>query len=107
MQVPSTIVEAPDGAVSTAEASAESAKGLRADTLNLFSNTLFAVASVAPAYSLAVTLGFIVAAVGLHAPFVIIVSFIPMSRGSLSGTSTGAHAGSATLALVPSGSWSS
>jgi len=49
MQVPSTIVEAPDGAVSTAEAGAESAKGLRADTLNLFSNTLFAVASVAPA----------------------------------------------------------
>jgi amino acid transporter len=78
MQVPSAIVEAPESAASTAEASAESVKGLRANTLNLFSNTLFAVASVAPAYSLAVTLGFIVAAVGLHAPFIIIVSFVPM-----------------------------
>ncbi|MGH2976488.1 MAG: APC family permease, partial [Solirubrobacterales bacterium] len=38
------------------------------------------VASVAPAYSLAATLGFIVAVggMGLHAPAVMIVSFIPM-----------------------------
>lgn len=38
------------------------------------------VASTAPAYSLAATLGFIVAVggVGVHAPAVLIVSFIPM-----------------------------
>src|SRR5690349_23206017 len=44
------------------------------------SNLVIAIASTAPAYSLAATLGFIVAVgcVGVHAPAVLIVSFVPM-----------------------------
>src|SRR2546429_3707398 len=55
-------------------------KGLKADALGYISNLVIAVASTAPAYSLAATLGFVVAVggVGVHAPAVLIVSFIPM-----------------------------
>ena len=55
-------------------------KGLKTDALGYISNLVIAVASTAPAYSLAATLGFIVAVggVGLHAPAVLIVSFIPI-----------------------------
>jgi amino acid transporter len=55
-------------------------KGLKKDAIGFLSNMVIGVASTAPAYSLAVTLGFIVAipGVGVHAPAVLIVSFIPM-----------------------------
>ncbi len=55
-------------------------KGLKRDALGYISNLVIAVASTAPAYSLAATLGFIVAVtgVGTHAPAVMIVSFIPI-----------------------------
>ncbi|HEX4838529.1 MAG TPA: APC family permease [Solirubrobacteraceae bacterium] len=55
-------------------------KGLKKDAIGYLSNLVIGVASTAPAYSLAVTLGFIVAVpgVGVHAPAVLIVSFIPM-----------------------------
>ncbi len=55
-------------------------KGLKRDALGYISNLVIAVASTAPAYSLAATLGFIVAVagVGTHAPAVLIVAFIPM-----------------------------
>src|SRR5205807_129550 len=48
--------------------------------LGYLSNLVIAVASTAPGYSLAATLGFIVAVkgVGLQAPAVLIVSFVPM-----------------------------
>ncbi|HMK91663.1 MAG TPA: APC family permease [Thermoleophilia bacterium] len=55
-----------------------SAKGLKSGSLNLFSSVVIAVASVAPAYSLAATLGLLAFAVGLRSPFIMIVSFIPM-----------------------------
>jgi amino acid transporter len=56
------------------------AKGLKAGALGFASNIVIGVASVAPAYSLAATLGFIVAVrgVGVHAPAVLLVSFVPM-----------------------------
>jgi amino acid transporter len=59
---------------------APGAKGLKADALGYASNLVIAVASTAPAYSLAATLGFIVlvGGVGAHAPAVLIVSFIPI-----------------------------
>jgi amino acid transporter len=59
---------------------APGAKGLKADAIGYISNLVIATASVAPAYSLAATLGFIVAVagVGTHAPAVMIVSFIPI-----------------------------
>jgi amino acid transporter len=59
---------------------APAGKGLKADALGYASNLVISVASVAPAYSLAATLGFIVAVggIGVHAPAVLIVSFIPI-----------------------------
>ena len=68
----------PTGQVS--DPTAPGAKGLKADALGYASNLVIAVASTAPAYSLAATLGFIVAVagVGVHAPAVLIVSFIPI-----------------------------
>jgi amino acid transporter len=55
-------------------------KGLKKGAIGYVSNVVIGVASTAPAYSLAVTLGFIVAVkgVGVHAPAVLLVSFVPM-----------------------------
>jgi amino acid transporter len=55
-------------------------KGLKKNAIGYLSNLVIGVASTAPAYSLAATLGFIVAisGVGVHAPAVLLVSFIPM-----------------------------
>ena len=55
-------------------------KGLKADALGYGSNLVISIASTAPAYSLAATLGFIVAVggVGNHSPAVLLVSFIPI-----------------------------
>jgi amino acid transporter len=55
-------------------------KGLKKGAISYVSNIVIGVASTAPAYSLAATLGFIVAlnGVGTHAPAVLIVSFIPI-----------------------------
>jgi amino acid transporter len=55
-------------------------KGLKAGAIGYLTNIVIGVASTAPAYSLAATLGFIVAVkgVGVHAPGILIVSFVPM-----------------------------
>ena len=53
-------------------------KGLKQGALGLLSSTVIALASVAPAYSLAATIGFVVIAVGLQAPVIMILAFIPM-----------------------------
>jgi amino acid transporter len=55
-------------------------KGLKAGALGYLSNVVIGVASTAPAYSLAATLGFVVAVtgVGTHAPAVLLVAFFPM-----------------------------
>jgi amino acid transporter len=59
---------------------APGAKGLKSDALGYASNLVIAIASTAPAYSLAATLGFVVAVAGMgtHAPAILIVSFIPI-----------------------------
>ncbi len=67
-----------DAAVATAKG-----KGLRGGALGLFSGVVVGLASMAPAYSLAATLGLIVASgggqlSGVKAPAVILISFIPM-----------------------------
>jgi amino acid transporter len=58
----------------------EGSKGLKTGALGWVSNLVIGVASTAPGYSLAATLGFVVAVqgMGFHAPAVMIVSFIPM-----------------------------
>jgi len=55
-------------------------KGLKKNAIGYLSNLVIGIASTAPAYSLAATLGFVVAVtgIGVHAPAVLIVSFIPM-----------------------------
>ena len=66
--------------VPAGEAPKTGGKGLKSGALGYISNLVIGVASTAPGYSLAATLGFVVAVegVGLHAPAVMIVSFIPM-----------------------------
>src|SRR5215472_8680428 len=58
-------------------------KGLKSGALGLISTTVMGVASTAPAYSLAATLGFIVAVVGLGAPIVAVLAFIPILLTSI------------------------
>ena len=54
-------------------------KGLKGGALGFISSTVVGVASTAPAYSLAATLGFVVIAIaGLQAPIITIVAFVPM-----------------------------
>lgn len=53
-------------------------KGLRADSVGLFSLVALGLASVAPAYSIAVTLGFVVMVVGHLAPAALLVGFVPI-----------------------------
>ena len=54
-------------------------KGLKGGALGLISSVVVGVASTAPAYSLAATLGFVVIAInGLQAPIITILAFIPM-----------------------------
>jgi len=57
---------------------AASVPSLRAAELNLFDSTVVAVSSVAPAYSLAATMGLLFVASAYAGPAVIIVSFFPM-----------------------------
>ncbi|MGD1051074.1 MAG: APC family permease [Solirubrobacteraceae bacterium] len=62
------------------DASAPGEKGLKAGALGYMSNLVIAIASTAPAYSLATTLGFVAAVSGIttHAPAVLLVSFVPI-----------------------------
>jgi amino acid transporter len=53
-------------------------KGLKSGAIGLLSSVVIGTASTAPAYSLAATLGLVVADVGFHAPFVAIAAFLPM-----------------------------
>ena len=58
-------------------------KGLKSGALGLVSTTIIATASVAPAYSIAATLVFVVLIVGLQAPLVSILAFVPMLLTSI------------------------
>ena len=70
-----------EGATTIVEQTAE--KGLKTGALGLVSSVVMGVASTAPAYSLAATLGLIVAVVGLGAPVVAFLAFIPMLLTSI------------------------
>src|SRR5215469_12048904 len=58
-------------------------KGLKSGALGLVSSVVMGVASTAPAYSLAATLGLIVAVVGLGAPVIALLAFVPMLLTSI------------------------
>jgi amino acid transporter len=53
-------------------------KGLKSGAIGLISSTVIATASVAPAYSLAATLGLVVVAVALKSPAIAVAAFVPM-----------------------------
>jgi amino acid transporter len=53
-------------------------KGLKANAIGFVSSVVIGVASTAPGYSLAATLGFVAAAVALQAPAILLISFVPM-----------------------------
>ncbi len=53
-------------------------KGLKSGAIGLVSNTVIGISSVAPAYSLASALGLVVVYVGVKAPGVMILAFVPM-----------------------------
>src|SRR5579875_3169095 len=57
-------------------------KGLRSGALGLVSSTAVGLASTAPAYSLAATLGFVVVVVGVRTPLLVILAFVPMFLSS-------------------------
>src|SRR2546425_411040 len=54
------------------------AKGLKLGALGLVSSIVIAVASVAPAYSLASALGSVAGEVGTKAPVTMLLAFVPM-----------------------------
>ena len=54
-------------------------KGLMRSAIGLLSSTVIGLAATAPAYSVTATLGFVVIAVGLHAPAVMFLAFFPMA----------------------------
>ena len=53
-------------------------KGLKPGALGLFSSVVIGLASTAPAYSLAATLGVIVGIVAFQSPIIIVLAFVPM-----------------------------
>ena len=59
---------------------AASEKGLQSGALGLFASVVIGIASVAPAYSLAATLGLLPAikGIGMASPFIFIAGFVPM-----------------------------
>jgi amino acid transporter len=87
-------------------------KGLKSGTLGLISTTVIATASVAPAYSIAATLVFVVTTVGMQAPAVTVLAFIPMLLTSIgyrelnkADPDCGTTFTWATLAFGPTSGW--
>jgi len=54
-------------------------KGLKGGSLGLLSTTVIGVASTAPGYSLAATLGFVIGVVGFKSPAIMWLAFVPMA----------------------------
>ena len=71
-------VDGPFGAAATA-AEPPAGKGLKDGAIGLLSNTVIAIASVAPAYSLAAALGFVFAYVAFGSPVILLLAFVPMA----------------------------
>jgi amino acid transporter len=74
----SAAVPAPVSRPHAPEGAAPGEKGLKKNAIGFVSSVVIGVASTAPGYSLAATLGFIAAAVALQSPAVLLISFVPM-----------------------------
>src|ERR1700742_1216821 len=68
----------PDPRVVAPSGSGVEDKGWKKNAIGFVSSVLIGVASTAPGYSLAATLGFVAAVVGTKAPAILLISFIPM-----------------------------
>lgn len=68
----------PDVEARTGPAPAPVGKGLRSGTVGLLASVTLGLSSVAPAYSIAVTLGFVTLAVGDLAPAALLLGFVPI-----------------------------
>jgi amino acid transporter len=68
----------PGATVPTTPVPSSGEKGLKKNAIGFASSIVIGVASTAPGYSLAATLGFIAAAVALQSPAILLISFIPM-----------------------------
>src|SRR5687768_5737008 len=64
--------------ISRPEGSAPGTKGLKGGALGLLSSVVIGLASTAPAYSLAASLGLIVVIAGEKAPAILLLAFVPM-----------------------------
>jgi len=64
--------------IAARETGAPGEKGLKTGALGFVSNVVIGVASTAPAYSLAVSLGLVALAVGIASPAIMWMAFIPM-----------------------------
>jgi hypothetical protein len=64
--------------IAAREIGAPGEKGLKTGALGFVSNVVIGVASTAPAYSLAVSLGLVALAVGIASPAIMWMAFIPM-----------------------------
>jgi amino acid transporter len=73
----SAAVPDPQAVVPTSGSGVED-KGLKKNAIGFVSSVVIGVASTAPGYSLAATLGFVAAVVGTKAPAILLISFIPM-----------------------------
>lgn len=79
MESTSVPSEDPTGTKAALAAASGGDKGLRGGAIGFASSVVIGVASTAPGYSLAASLGFVVAAgVGLISPAVLLVAFLPM-----------------------------
>src|SRR3954468_23104323 len=61
-----------------AEPGAVAEKGLRRGALGMAGSVVLGVVQTAPAFSVAVTMAFLVGAVGLHAPALMLAAFVPI-----------------------------
>lgn len=68
----------PDVGARTGPAPAPVGKGLRGGSVGLLASVTLGLSSVAPAYSIAVTLGFVTLAVGDLAPAALLLGFLPV-----------------------------
>ncbi|HEY1355889.1 MAG TPA: APC family permease, partial [Solirubrobacterales bacterium] len=74
----SAAVPVPGAEAAGARVPSSGEKGLKKNAIGFASSVVIGVASTAPGYSLAATLGFVAAAVGTQAPAILLVSFVPM-----------------------------
>ena len=95
-------------ATPAARSADDGGKGLKTGAIGLASSVVIGVASTAPAYSLAATLGGIVALVGLQSPAIVVLAFVPIlfvSIGNKREPDCGTTFTWATKAFGPKTGW--